>query len=208
MKKKSGFTLAETLIVIAIIGIIASIVTPMLFGTTSDAALKVAWKKAYADLSQATQLMFLDNDGGLPANCTDWDANCFPSIYKIYFNSIKECPGEQTRNNCWTATRGYRLDNGLEVARSTPFEDMFSRYCPGAILNNGMFIIMETWHPDMANAKARMFIDINGKKGPNTYGKDLYVVILTSRGLLPFYSIYPSHHAGSGIEKTAEYLYR
>ncbi|MDD3151115.1 MAG: prepilin-type N-terminal cleavage/methylation domain-containing protein, partial [Candidatus Gastranaerophilales bacterium] len=92
---KQGFTLAETLIVIAIIGIIASIVTPMLFGTTNDAELKAKWKKQYSDLSQATMMIVADNGGTL--------AGAFPgtyagtedlkNAYASKLNIIKDCSG-------------------------------------------------------------------------------------------------------------------
>ncbi|MDD3150895.1 MAG: prepilin-type N-terminal cleavage/methylation domain-containing protein, partial [Candidatus Gastranaerophilales bacterium] len=95
MKKKFGFTLAETLIVIAIIGIIASIVTPMLFGTTSDAELKAAWKKTYADFSQATLMIIADNGGSLKGIFTGDTAGSedLKNAYASKLNIIKDCSG-------------------------------------------------------------------------------------------------------------------
>ncbi|MDD3150415.1 MAG: prepilin-type N-terminal cleavage/methylation domain-containing protein, partial [Candidatus Gastranaerophilales bacterium] len=93
--RKLGFTLAETLIVIAIIGIIASIVTPMLFGTTSDAELKAAWKKSYSDFAQATMMIVADN-GGTLAGAFPGDTAGSEDLKNAFaekLNIIKECSG-------------------------------------------------------------------------------------------------------------------
>ncbi len=44
---KKGFTLAEVLITLGIIGIIAAMTIPTLLQNTDEAQLKTAWKKAY-----------------------------------------------------------------------------------------------------------------------------------------------------------------
>jgi len=65
LEKQKAFTLAEVLITITIIGVIASIVIPTVINNTQNAELKATWKKAYADLSQATQRVITDNAGTL-----------------------------------------------------------------------------------------------------------------------------------------------
>ncbi|MDD3150483.1 MAG: prepilin-type N-terminal cleavage/methylation domain-containing protein, partial [Candidatus Gastranaerophilales bacterium] len=122
--KKTGFTLAETLIVIAIIGIIASIVTPMLFGTTSDAELKAAWKKSYSDLTQATMMIVADN-GGTLAGAFPGDAAGSEDLKNAFaekLNIIKDCSGTSTyggtgsgvsAEGCWhSGTNSWYYLNG------------------------------------------------------------------------------------------------
>ncbi|MDD3150892.1 MAG: prepilin-type N-terminal cleavage/methylation domain-containing protein, partial [Candidatus Gastranaerophilales bacterium] len=193
--RKSGFTLAETLIVIAIIGIIASIVTPMLFGTTSDAELKAAWKKSYSDLSQAAQLIAVDNGGTL--------AGAFPGDYagtedlKNAFasklNIIKDCSGPSgyggtgsgaSAEGCW--------HNGANSWYYLKGTGIGSQTNPGLILNNGSLTRFSLNKSDCSqengsyDACGYITIDVNGFKKPNTYGKDIFEVSITSNVLIPY----------------------
>ncbi|MDD3149776.1 MAG: prepilin-type N-terminal cleavage/methylation domain-containing protein [Candidatus Gastranaerophilales bacterium] len=191
-EKKEAFTLAETLIVIAIIGIIASIAIPTLFGTTSDAELKAAWKKQYSDLSQATMMIIADNGGTL--------AGAFPgdvagsedlkNAYASKLNIIKDCSGTSyyggtgtgvSAEGCWH-NEVYQL-NGTTTG---------SRLDPGLILNNGSLIRSYILKSNCSEAVGNytrcglISIDVNGFKKPNTVGKDIFYVNIISNALIPY----------------------
>ncbi|MDD3149798.1 MAG: prepilin-type N-terminal cleavage/methylation domain-containing protein [Candidatus Gastranaerophilales bacterium] len=194
---KKGFTLAETLIVIAIIGIIASIVTPMLFGTTSDAELKAAWKKQYSDLSQATMMIVADNGGTL--------AGAFPgdlagsedlkNAFAEKLNIIKDCSGMDifggsgsgaSAEGCWhSGTNSWYYLNGNSLA------DLGH---PSLILNNGSLMYFRYEKSDCSYSLSgtdytrcgHILIDINGFKKPNTIGKDIFAVSITSNAIITF----------------------
>lgn len=51
--KLNAFTLAEVLITLGIIGVVAAISIPVLMKNTQNAELKTAFKKSYANLMQA-----------------------------------------------------------------------------------------------------------------------------------------------------------
>jgi prepilin-type N-terminal cleavage/methylation domain-containing protein len=84
-----GFTLAEVLITLLIIGIIASIVIPGLIQDSQQAELKTAWKKAYAELAQTFTRMGFDNGGTLKGICSSEDDNCLKSKISPYLNFTK-----------------------------------------------------------------------------------------------------------------------
>ncbi|MDD3150361.1 MAG: prepilin-type N-terminal cleavage/methylation domain-containing protein, partial [Candidatus Gastranaerophilales bacterium] len=172
--RKLGFTLAETLIVIAIIGIIASIVTPMLFGTTSDAELKAKWKKIYADLSQVTQLIVVNNGGSLNGffeHNTD-----VKNAFAEKLNIIKEC-SDSTADGCWHEANNWHFLNGTNGTNNNK---------PGLILNNGVLLVLWSKSVNCSNPVgdytrcAGMNIDINGFKKPNIVGKDIFNANITS----------------------------
>ncbi|MDD3150543.1 MAG: prepilin-type N-terminal cleavage/methylation domain-containing protein [Candidatus Gastranaerophilales bacterium] len=199
--RKLGFTLAETLIVIAIIGIIASIAIPTLFGTTSDAELKAAWKKSYSDLTQATQLIAVDN-GGTLAGAFPGDAAGSEDLKNAFaskLNIIKDCSGTSTyggtgtgasAEGCWhsTASDWFYL-NG---------DDAYNISLPGLILNNGSLIFYSLLKSDCSvnvsvydsNADytrcGYLFIDVNGFKKPNTLGKDIFGGAITTNTFIPW----------------------
>ena len=53
MKKKSGFTLAELMIVLTILGIVAAVLTPIVFNAAPDEN-RLKFKKAYYTLQRTT----------------------------------------------------------------------------------------------------------------------------------------------------------
>ncbi|MDD3149711.1 MAG: prepilin-type N-terminal cleavage/methylation domain-containing protein [Candidatus Gastranaerophilales bacterium] len=205
MKKNLGFTLAETLIVIAIIGIIASIVTPMLFGTTSDAELKSKWKKIYGDLSQATQLVMHNNGGSISGAFTD--GNSFRNAYSNHFNIIKFCKISDAEG-CWKPHGEWYFLNGTTGAINDTNR-------PGLIINNGSFIVFyfvsNTCNNSTSSCGA-IIIDVNGSKKPNMVGKDIFYTRLFNNVLTPYGSdredsmhLCDTDHFGHNC--SAQYLY-
>ncbi|MDD3151236.1 MAG: prepilin-type N-terminal cleavage/methylation domain-containing protein [Candidatus Gastranaerophilales bacterium] len=226
-KKKQGFTLAETLIVIAIIGIIASIVTPMLFGTTSDAELKAAWKKEYSDLVQATMMIVADN-GGTLVGAFPGDAlgsEDLKNAFASKLNIIKDCSGTSSyggagtgasSEGCWhSGTNSWYYLNGTGIGSTSE---------PGLILNNGSLMYFGINKSNCSFGTGDytrcgwLYIDVNGFKKPNTIGKDIFTANITSNILIPagakgFYSPETSCiesstvTANKGQGCSAKYLY-
>ena len=65
MNKKSGFTLAEVLVTLMIIGVIAAMTIPSLMQSTSQQEYKAAFKKAVSMINQAVTLNYaLDGRDG------------------------------------------------------------------------------------------------------------------------------------------------
>ena len=61
LKTTKAFTLAEVLITLGIIGIVAAITIPTLMNNTQNYQFKQAWKKEYSVVSQAVQMLKNDN---------------------------------------------------------------------------------------------------------------------------------------------------
>src|SRR3989339_923258 len=93
IKIKKGFNLAEILITLTVVGIVASLVISSLIQNFEDQHLKSAFKKAYSDISQATKLIMLDNGGDLIqafSNSTD-----FINKFANKISTIRICPANQ-----------------------------------------------------------------------------------------------------------------
>ena len=75
MNLKNGFTLAEVLITLVIIGVIAALTIPALMNKTNEQETVVAVKKAYSVLGQAYQRVIAENGEIIPSslgeNATD-----------------------------------------------------------------------------------------------------------------------------------------
>ena len=60
--KKSAFTLAEVLITLGIIGVVAALTLPSVVANYKEKQLTTAWKKAYSDVANAALLMSQNNE--------------------------------------------------------------------------------------------------------------------------------------------------
>lgn len=181
-KKIIAFTLAEILIVLFIIGIVASLTVPGLIQNLQNAEMKVAWKKSYADLEQATGRILIDYQT-LKNIC--FDNNCLRDIYLKYMSSAKACGDDSSNGNCW---HKYNEVKTLSGYVESGWEDT-----EGMILNNGALvrILYDTSTCDNVAwwgipACGYISVDVNGFRGPNTYGKDIFFIYLFKDEIKPF----------------------
>lgn len=183
MKNKKAFTLAEVLITLSIIGVVAAMTIPSLMQSTQDAELKSAWKTAYSELANVTNQIANENGGNLKGLCSDNDHNCFRDFYKSHMKVIKSCDSGQNSGKCWQPSGAFWALDG-----STPSVGIFS----GLVLAKGTFI---NFYYSSSNCDdpgwsfprcGRIDVDINGFKGPNKYGKDIFPIHVISSGLKPF----------------------
>ncbi len=86
-----AFTLAEVLVTLAVIGVVASLTIPTLISNIGDEQNKIAWKKSFAEFSQATMMLANDNGGSLKGLCADGDHTCLKNKILKYFNYTKSC---------------------------------------------------------------------------------------------------------------------
>lgn len=88
---KNGFTLAEVLITLVIIGVIAAITVPSLINKTNNQETVSRLKKAYSTLAQVTNKIIAEE--GSPQNWVTTPDNVF-NLYKKHLNNARECSSE------------------------------------------------------------------------------------------------------------------
>lgn len=145
MTKRFGFTLAEVLITLGIIGVVAAMTIPTLMNSTNQSEFKTGFKKIISTLNQAVTTNYaLDNNDFSNLN----SGTAAGSVYNM-FNS---------RMNVVKTGDGVGL-NGATVAGN------YTLY-----FNDGM----EFSYKDAANCGTSTFasfckgvVDINGDKNPN-----------------------------------------
>lgn len=83
MHSGKAFTLAEVLITLGIIGIVAAMTLPAAINKTKNKELEVAFKKSYSLLNQVTQRVIIEDFGGVvDANSSYIIAKNFLKYYK------------------------------------------------------------------------------------------------------------------------------
>ncbi len=173
--KKAAFTLAEVLITLGIIGVVAAITIPVLVNKFQDEQYKTAYKKAYSNLSQALQRANTDNV--LEPATGAYDPIILDNFVKImsYLNIQKTCYGYLTEgtsaNNsaCW-------FQNGEEFNSSS--------FGNGFPANDDLVAIDISGTSYAIYALGYTFmiiVDTNGLKKPNQMGKDRFAIHLRSQ---------------------------
>lgn len=205
----SAFTLAEVLITLGIIGIVAAMTIPTLMNNIQDYQLKQAWKKEFSVLSNATTRVINDNGGTMENVCSSLDQNCFRNVYTDnYLKIIKTCDQNASYGTCWDYTN------------SDDHKNTWGGNSSGAVLNDGAFLMFYYSNVACANAAfgtnisrcGNIFVDINGFKEPNLMGKDVHCVIVAKNSIIPLGSNQitaqvASYGPGSVWTNSADYLY-
>lgn len=204
LKHAYAFTLAEVLITLAIIGVVAAITIPLVINKTQDLEFKSAFKKIYSQLDQITRQLLYDNNGSLaypynenyPAThkcgTYSWpgNANCFRDLYADNLKTLEKCDEQASGYmsagvNCWT-TESWNKPNG---ATGNPEEMYSANSGSGMVLINGATVnVIQYPYGGFPSVPVRgtVKIDVNGNKGPNVWGRDYFGAYITDKGLVPF----------------------
>ena len=204
MTKRFGFTLAEVLITLGIIGVVAAMTMPTLMNSTNGAQYKTAYKKALSVLSQAVVLnVALDDYDMSQANVVDATATngSSASLYNLFnnrMNVVKTDTGTGSATNWKT--------NADTIVKFGPGSSNYTLY-----FNDGItFTFPKTagscteGNATDGEKKCYGVIDINGEKNPNkvvncdgkawntggddckvTNPTDIYPVVMYDQTILP-----------------------
>ncbi len=194
-KNFKAFTLSEILISLTIIGIISAITIPIISSIIDDNQYKAALKKNYSNLSNAINLAYGFNyDDFKDWNYKNNELAFTTEIAEKLFNylHVQKICGHSS--GCFAAPI-YAKNGSLGVNDFvTAYEEAYS-----FILNDGTSVILVAWSDSNAisflgfnqetlfglNANLSIIVDVNGLKKPNKSGKDIFLFMLTPKGLLP-----------------------
>lgn len=166
--KKNGFTLAEVLITLTIIGVIASLTLPALTTNIANAKIGPSLSTAVSNFEQANSNMLqatgLDNIQSLFG---DGGANAEPYLRRLqnFLNGSSDGTTLTTKNGF-----SYSFDGEGSKAGST--EDITKRSDEDAVKDVKDGIIDRV--PPHRTYVAHLMIDINGTAGPNRNGRDRF----------------------------------
>lgn len=169
---KKGFTLAETLITLGIIGVVAALTIPTLIEKYQKKVTVNQIKAAYSLLQQAVQASEADN-----GDITGWeylDASAYAEKYLLpYLKVAKRC-GSPIYNNissgCFPNNDTFYKLNGEILGLGGSCRD------PGwwdkSVLSNGMLLAVCTGNE--GPGYSYILVDVNGWKGKSIIGKDVF----------------------------------
>lgn len=187
---QKAFTMAEALIALAIMSVITTLTITTFQAFTYKKRLAQQLITEYNKLSQAQMLMIQDNRGGSLANYftddnTDkYHADSIINGYCKFLKCVNICSYTTPTGTCWK--KWYAFDGSLQDWGQQS----------GAVLADGTMIVAENdGNKCTLNAGTgginiyecgKLLIDINGFKGPNTMGRDIFRFYIGPNKLIPF----------------------
>ena len=185
---KNGFTLAEVLITLVIIGVIAALAISPLINTYVESSTVSKVKKGLSILGQAKKLAELQNgpiegwEFGVGKNAET--AAQFWNYLKPHISVAKDC-GSST--DCYISVPIKKLNGSDWVNYNT--QNMYYKL----VLADGsvMWFRMEdtgkclTSASGINNVCSEFWYDVNGDKSPNTLGKDVFLYAINVDGVYP-----------------------
>ena len=186
---QKAFTMAEVLITLGIIGIVAAMTLPALINNSRNKQLEEGLKRSYSVLSQALDMYYAQTGEKIkPGNIGLHELK--PALMK-YLNTVQDCGfgTSDAYEACIPNTGGgnytdrenliqYKTYNGKQNVQMRFFDD------GQFVLNDGSLVLLENNSPEMTG-NLFISVDINGyNKNPNRLGVDLFMFQIDDKGTL------------------------
>lgn len=229
-KKSFGFTLSEVMIALTLIGVVASLtVTNISYSIQSKARLS-EFKAAYSKLD--TALNIINNDSSIYRcySCLSDEENknygtkscsaevktgcvIFREKFLKNLGVMRECETDPAQEGCLPKI-GYPLTGIPNCFNTAPTR--------AYVLDNSMILFQDT----TSDTSPLFALDVNGKKGPNKWGQDLFTftvaandvktvgdyTIVTNTGIYPATSCNPGetteNSSSQNAPKSSRQLYK
>lgn len=171
-KNLAAFTLAEVLITLAVIGVVAALTLPIVVGKYQKKILVGQLKRNYAVMNTTMQRIFVD-DGCEKLECSFLDLNdpdyVLQKFKKFMFISDPD-------------TKGGDLQNIAKKINSNEFISVnngFTEFILSFRLNDG-----SKWYYGGGYGSGFILaVDVNGDKNPNKVGRDFFQMFVNSKGV-------------------------
>jgi len=189
--KQFAFTLAETLITLGIIGVVAAMTIPALISKYQKHVVETKLKEDYSILQQVMKGAEADDKYFNPlvkesvSDLKVW----FNTYFAPYMKYSQVCYEE---TGCWTKQPVKALSGETAFCARTGigigYNIITVRLNNGSNLCLDSYSVSDAWDVHRIKMQTEgliIFIDANGDSGPNIVGKDIYAVAFTEKGLVP-----------------------
>lgn len=182
--RKTAYTLAEVLITLGIIGVVAAMTLPAIIQDKQNKELHTALLKNYSVIQQVIDRMTLDR--GERPKSSNFEYLEFAPVFLEYFNKTVKCSEgkdgcaskveDENDSSNTTMIKEYLTFNKSRNVSTTYFDD-------GKFRTLNEYYMFENQNPNLLI----ITVDVNGiKKKPNIWGHDLFSFqLLTTGKLIP-----------------------
>lgn len=172
-KAKWAFTLAEILITLAIIGIVAALTIPTLVNNYKAKRLRTQFFKSYSIITQVYRIMQNDNEN---SPNSDYGNASFYKKFANYLQGAYDCGNYYAerinKKPCYAPNAGHKVYKSLD---GTVMDVSGERLLDDGtlVLSDGSVLYFENNNEN--NSAIYISVDLNGiVNGPNVWGYDLF----------------------------------
>ena len=166
--KKNGFSLAEVLITIAIVGAVASLAIPALITKTTRQSMASKLSSTVSDVENGIGSMMVDED----------KENFYETPFGVSRSSLSSLKKYLNYSESTTGLAGfYGTNSPFSELGGTADSGNYSEYTTIKLRNGAIASF---------SSGSGMFIDVNGEESPNKWGRDVFDFTINNEGsLLP-----------------------
>ena len=170
LHKKSAFSLAEVLITLGIIGVVAAMTLPTVIQNYQKQETVTRLKSTYSILNQVYKISIAEN--GEPENWIPVGEisveEYFNKYFKPYIKILKMC---ETYKDC-----GYKTQTPWIMLEGSQSQTSIGKYdnWVTCVLPNGTVILYMSFINENHAETTHTIVDLNGAKGPNRFGRDVF----------------------------------
>ena len=171
---RKAFTLAEVLITLGIIGIVAAMTLPTLIQKQQNKAILTSLNKSYSELQNIVNLISNDMGEDISKVAETHDNKALKELFMKYYQNAKDC----YRGECYTKeTYYYKTYTGNDI------------YFYNVYFGQEQFITKEGRLISFGGTDewGRMItVDVNGPfKNPNAWGRDTFTFLIMNKQIVP-----------------------
>ena len=183
LHKKAAFTLAEVLITLGIIGVVAAMTMPALISNYKYMVLENQLKAAYSDLNKAAKLFQMHNDMSMSEYAAiNNSKNALKEFSKEFTSILKTSDLIYSSTDEDGNTVGARPWHWKSISGSSAGGTVSACDVSGFFWDTQGRVISFDDAPILGENGPKVCIDINGEKAPNRYGADFFVFMFTTDG--------------------------
>ncbi len=206
LHKKAAFTLAEVLITLGIIGVVAAMTMPVLVQNVKNKELQVQFKKTYSELSRSAQKFYADE--GISFSEYSRDVGSVEALKYFLKNYFKGAT--VTDKTIWggPGVNGNPDKSSYSVLNFNGSTEAY-QVCDISGLRSelgGRLIAINEPPKNSSENGPILCVDINGYKAPNRAGKDYFLFLFTVDGsLIPMGTAHKSNPLNGTLSGNASY---
>ena len=197
--RRCAFTLAEVLITLGIIGVVAAMTMPVLIQNSKEKEYTAKLKKFNSVMNQALMMAINENGmiedwglatAGMTTEPTDEEREAGNKSINLFWDRVSPYLKLVSRCNYGDDSCANKYD------RESLDGTAFSKFTPRLVFADGTTIVGTTVSSGtcssvvgtskmLQNVCGQLFIDLNGPKPPNATGKDVFLFYFTKYGIVP-----------------------
>lgn len=185
---KNGFTLAEVLVTLGILGVIAAMTLPLVFGKYKKVETVSRLQKVYANLNNALRQAEADYESSKywdDVSGTEGANMYFDTYLNPYLKVLERCRRNKVKACNYSSVMPWKRLNGDGDEYHVVLENSINARI-SFILNDGVFVSY-IFGSGYDNNDKRVIVDLNGPRLPNKFGIDTFLLVrVPEKGILPF----------------------